>query len=83
MYDIRFSETAERQLRKLDKQVQDRILKVLERIKVRPEDFTEKLIGIEGFKLKAGDYRIFLNIYKDESIILVRDLGHRKNVYKH
>ena len=83
MCDITFSEISERQFKKFDKQVQDRMIKVLERIKIRPEDFVEKLVGDSGFKLKVGDYRIFLDIYKDKSIILINSIGHRRNVYKH
>ena len=82
MYDIKFTENAERQLKKLERDIQDRIIKVLERIRIRPEDFVEKLIGELGYKLRVGDYRLFLDINSNDLIILVLKIGHRKNIYK-
>ena len=37
MYEILFSLSAKKQLKKLDKNIQIRIIKVLERIRIRPE----------------------------------------------
>lgn len=82
MYAVVFTPKAENQFKKLEREVQDRIVKILERIKIRPEQFVDKLIGEEGYKLRVGDYRVFLDIKHDKLIILVIDLGHRKNVYK-
>jgi mRNA interferase RelE/StbE len=82
MYEIIFSNKAKQQFKKLEKQVQERIGAVLERIKIRPQDFVEKLVGESGHKLRVGDYRIFLDIDNNKLIILILKLGHRKNIYK-
>ncbi len=82
MYEIIFSDKAKSQFNKLEKNVQERIGSVLERIKLRPEHFIEKLVGEPGFKLRVGDYRVFLDIDNNKLIILVLELGHRRNVYK-
>lgn len=82
MYSVEFSKKAENQLFKLQRDVQERIIKTLERIRVRPQDFIEKLVGEPGFKLRVGDYRVFLDIDNNRLIILVLKLGHRKNIYK-
>jgi len=82
MYEIIFSDKAKSQFNKLEKNVQERLGSVLERIKLRPEHFLEKLVGEPGFKLRVGDYRIFLEIYNDKLVIFVIELGHRRNVYK-
>lgn len=82
MYEVIFSEKAEHQLLKLEKNIQDRIISTLERIKIRPEHFVEKLVGEQGFKLRVGDYRVFLDIDNNKLIILVLELGHRRNIYK-
>ena len=42
MYSIEFSRTAEKQLYKLEKEVQKRIVDVLERIRIRPFHFVKK-----------------------------------------
>jgi mRNA interferase RelE/StbE len=82
MYEIVFTKNAENQLKKLDKPIQERIVSVLERIRIRPEDFVEKLVGESGFKLRVGDYRIILDLDNNKLIILVLKIGHRRNIYK-
>jgi len=82
MYFIEFTKKAESQLYKLSRDVQDRIIKTLERIKIRPQDYLEKLVGEPGYKLRAGDYRIILDIDNNKLIILVLKIGHRRNIYK-
>lgn len=82
MYIVKFTENTESQLKKLGKEVQERIIKVLERIRIRPETFVEKLVGELGYKLRIGDYRLILDIDRNKLIILVIKIGHRKNIYK-
>jgi mRNA interferase RelE/StbE len=82
MYDIVISESAQKQLKKLDKNVQERIIKTLERIRIRPESYVTKLIGDPGYKLRVGDYRVILDIEKNILRILVIKVGHRKNIYE-
>ncbi|WP_457133335.1 type II toxin-antitoxin system RelE family toxin [Mucilaginibacter sp. UYNi724] len=41
-----------------------------------------KLAGREGYRIRAGNYRIIYSIIDDELIIKVITLGHRKDVYK-
>jgi mRNA interferase RelE/StbE len=82
MYEIEFTDKSKRQFFKLDKKTQERIGSVLERIKIRPEHFVEKLIGEPGYKLRVGDYRLILDIEKNKLIIFVLKLGHRRNFYK-
>jgi len=82
MYEIIFSHTAEKQLGKLDKGIQQRILGTLERIRIRPDAFVTKLVDDPGYKLRVGDYRLILDIDKGRLIILVIEVGHRRNIYK-
>ncbi len=82
MYSIEFSQTAERQLYKLEKRVQVRIISILERIRVRPYPHVKKLIGNPYFRLRVGEYRVILDIKGDRLIIFVIEVGHRKNIYK-
>ena len=82
MYEILLSETALKQLKKLEKDIQERIISTLERIRIRPEAHITKLVGDPGYKLRAGDYRIILDVDKNKLLILVIKIGHRKRVYK-
>jgi len=81
-YKITFTDTSRKQFRKLDKVIQERIIKSLERIRIRPESFVKKLVGDPSYRLRVGDYRIILDIQKSELVILVIKIGHRKNIYK-
>ncbi len=81
MYEVVISETAERQLKKLERNIQDRILSTLERIKIRPEHFVERLVESGLYKLRIGDYRAILNLDKNKFLISVLKVGHRKNIY--
>jgi mRNA interferase RelE/StbE len=36
-----------------------------------------KLIGVDAYRIKVGDYRIIYDIRQTEIIILLVDLGHR------
>ena len=81
-YIIIISDSALKQLGKLEKSVQERILNALERIRVRPESFVTKLVGEQGYKFRVGDYRVILDIEKYKLIILILKVGHRKSVYK-
>lgn len=82
MYQIEFSKLAEEQFSKLEKSLQERIISVLERIRIRPFHFVKKLVNSKYFRLRVGSYRIILDIRQEKLIIFVIELGHRKNIYK-
>ena len=81
MYTILFSDSALRQLKKLEREIQERLTKALERIRIRPEAYVQKLVGDPGYKLRVGDYRMIMDIDQGRLQILVIKAGHRKNVY--
>jgi mRNA interferase RelE/StbE len=80
-YEIIFSDKALRQLEKLERKLQERIISVLERIRIRPETYVTKIVGDSGYKLRVGDYRIIMDIDNKKLKILVLKVGHRKNIY--
>jgi len=82
MYEILFTKKAEKFLDKLDNSSRERIIKTIERIRIRPEHFVEKLIGKEGYKLRVGDYRIFLDLNNKQLQILVITIRRRKKTHK-
>jgi mRNA interferase RelE/StbE len=81
-YQIFFTDKALKQLKKLGKNDQERIIKSLERIRIRPESYITKLINDPGYRLRVAEYRIILDIEKEKLIILILLIGHRKNIYK-
>ena len=82
MYNLTYSKKVLNQLKKLDHELKTRIIKTLERIRIRPHSFVKKIIGTKYFRLRVGDYRIILDIINKNLIIYVIELGHRKKIYK-
>ncbi len=82
MYEIIFSRKAKKQLFKLERTIQEKIIFALERIRIRPEDYLTKLVGDPGYKLRVGDYRVIMDIDKTNLLVLVIKIGHRRDIYK-
>ena len=82
MYEIVFSNKAERQLKKLEREMQNRIISCLERARIRPEAHFKKLVGEEAYSLRVGHYRIIADIERKKLLILVLKIGPRKKIYK-
>ena len=79
-YHVIFSDLALKQLRKLDREIGQRIISTLERIRIRPDAYVKKLVGDEGYRLRVGNYRMILDLDKEKLIILVLRIGHRRDV---
>ncbi len=82
MYKIEFSKCAEKQFDKLEIDIQDRILKALERMSIRPYHFIDRLVGSQNYRLRVGDYRVIMDIQDNRLLIFVIEMRHRKEVYK-
>jgi mRNA interferase RelE/StbE len=84
VYSVELLPSAARQLAKLDRSVQRRVTRVIERLAVDPRgrDST-KLTGAENvWRIRVGDYRVLYQIEKDRLVILVVAVGHRASVYR-
>ncbi len=87
-WTIEFSKTAERDLRKLDKQAARRISRfLLDRIAALddPRSVGEALHGSElgeFWKYRVGDYRIIARIEDDVIRIMILEIGHRREIYR-
>lgn len=81
-YEIIYSQDAVKDLKKLPKEFQKRVLSTLERCRIRPYPHVKKLIGNPYFRLRVGDYRVILDIQDGKLIIFVIEIDHRKKIYK-
>lgn len=83
MYSIKFSKTASKNFNKLDKTIQKLALKALERLKKNPKIGIPLTGNLKGYwKLRFSRYRIIYQLEKRKLIIIVFDIGHRKDIYK-
>lgn len=83
-YDVQLSKGAARELRKLDRPVQARILAALALLQDDPRPATVKaLSGHPGYlRVRVGDYRVVYTIKDDHLVVLVLTIGHRGTVYR-
>jgi mRNA interferase RelE/StbE len=83
-YTVEVTPAAGRQVRKLDRNTQKRILDRIEKLEEdpRPHDAV-KLQSPEGlYRLRVGDYRIVYQIEDDRLVVLIVRVGNRKEVYR-
>jgi len=87
MFEIRFSKSAGKYLKKLDRTTKDRIKKSLfdlaeDPYKIRNLDI-KRLAGYEdSYRLRVGKYRALYKIIDNEVVIFVFDLDSRGDIYK-
>jgi mRNA interferase RelE/StbE len=79
---LEFANETLRELKKLDNKEAKRIIEKLKEAAENPTSFFERLVGREEYKLRVGDYRVIANVLTKDKKILVRSIGHRKNIYK-
>lgn len=84
-FGIRYTSAAAKQIRKLDKAAQVRVLKAVEILSDTPRPpLGKQLVGGEGeWRIRTGDYRIIYEIHDQELLVLVVKVGHRKEIYRH
>lgn len=82
MYELVYSPNALKQLEKLEHNTKERIIIALERLRIRPESCDiKKLVGMQGYRFRVGDFRIIFDMETEKLMILVLQIGHRKNIY--
>jgi len=85
-WTVEVSDFAEKQLCKLDKPIQKRLIDWLdERINgcKNPRHFGEPLRGgMSGlWRYRVGDYRIICEIQDEQLVVIALAVGHRREVY--
>lgn len=84
-WKIKVSAKAEKQLRKMDAPAAKRILKYLrETVQPAPKSTGKYLKGnlADFWRYRVGDYRIICTFEKDELLVLVLEIAHRREVCK-
>jgi mRNA interferase RelE/StbE len=87
VWTVDYTETARKQLRKLDKQVARRILDFLdERVTTseEPRSMGKALTGPLGsfWRYRVGEYRVICDIQDGRLRVLVVQIGNRREVYR-
>ncbi len=83
-YEIEVSRSAEKQLRKLPRSEQERIVQAILPLAQNPiPRGARKLSGYDDvFRIRVGHYRILYSVSGGTLVIIVLKIGHRRDVYR-
>ena len=86
-WTVEFQKSAAKQLRALDSSVQQRIVRYLRERVLEAEDprkLGKALRGDKGdlWRYRVGDYRIICRLEDEVLVILVLEVGHRREIYR-
>lgn len=86
MMRVEYSKDARKQLGKIDRAMQKRIVDYMDEIGLleNPHSRGKALVeNMRGYwRYRVGDYRIICEIREEELLILALKIGHRREVYK-
>lgn len=84
LYRIVLADRAERELRRLDREAQSRIVTAIRQLAADPRHNprVKRLSGRVGYRMRVGDYRVLFDIEDDRLVVLVIQIGHRREVYR-
>lgn len=84
---IEITRTATKQITKLDRQSQKTILKFLRERLSTAENPRQRGTALQGdkrglWRYRVGNYRLICDIQDEKVVVLVLEVGHRKDVYR-
>jgi mRNA interferase RelE/StbE len=81
MAEVELSTRAADWLDDAEPDVREQIISRLDQAVEFPDHFLTRLTGRPFYKLRAGDYRCIIDWRQDDSVLLVREIGHRRSIY--
>ena len=82
-YEVTVLPSAQKEITKLPKQVQGKILKALISLSENPRpEGCKKFVGTNSWRFRIGEYRIVYSIVDNILTIEIIRVAHRKDVYR-
>lgn len=83
-YKIRFTKSAEKDLRRIEKTRIFSVLEKIEALSVNPRlEGIKKLVGSDAaYRLRVGEYRVIYTIDDGIKIVQIDSVRHRKDAYR-
>ena len=83
-YRVRWKKSAQKELKKLNKEIILRVLELVENLAHDPyPDGCRKLRGSQHiYRFRIGDYRVVYDVQSDILTIEIIRIGHRKEIYR-
>src|SRR2546426_9597294 len=82
VFEILWSDSAVRQLKKLDRSVDRRIFEKAGDMREKPHRFVQKLANSPYYRLRVGDYRVIVDIQGAFLRIFVLKVGPRDSIHR-
>lgn len=82
-YKISFTRQSKKDLADLPKSEFKKIEVAIAKLADNPRPSkSKKLTGRDGWRIRVGDYRVIYLIEDNNLVVIVVEIGHRKEVYK-
>jgi len=83
-YTVEFKPVAVRQLEKLPREVQTRLMARILALRDDPVPAgSKKMAAIpDTWRIRVGDYRVVYQVHREILLVLILTIGHRKDVYR-
>jgi len=82
-YELKISKKVIKEMKKLPRDAQKQIMNRIKQLRTDPHRITEKIKGYTKYsKLRAGNYRVIMQILEKDKEILIVHVGHRSKVYE-
>ncbi len=84
-YSVKIKNSAQKEIRKLpSKELRDKIIEIIDDLYINPvPDEAKKIKGSNNiYRIRQGTYRIVYQIYKNELLVIVIRVRHRKDAYR-
>lgn len=82
-YTIEILRSAQKQLSKVERKEQQRIIENIRKLADNPRPSgCKKLSARPAWRIRVGDYRVIYEIHDTHLTILVVTIGHRRDVYR-
>lgn len=82
-YALRILRRAQRELAALPSQVYERVRDAIFALDEEPRPAgCLKLAGRDGWRIRAGDYRVLYEIDDRNQVVTILHIGHRRDVYR-
>lgn len=83
-YEIEITRTAEKQLEKLPRKEQKRVVAAVLRLADEPRPRGSRKLGghDDVFRIRVGTYRVLYSVSGGQLVIIILKVGHRHDVYR-
>ena len=83
-YRLEYAKGVDKDLRKIPGRNAIRIIKAIDNLTINPLPMGSiKLTGHDAkYRIRVGDYRVIYEIHNSVLIVLVVEVGHRKDIYR-